>query len=58
MYGGGNGIGPIAGGAGSAALAYTGTGNLVLPLIVAGIAITIGILLSIRNRKMRKLTAA
>jgi hypothetical protein len=58
MYGGGNGIGPIAGGASASALAYTGTGSILLPLIITGIALTLGIALMFRKRYIRRLTTS
>lgn len=53
MYGASSGIGPMAGGGGGAVLAYTGTGSLLVPLVIAGIAVTVGILLTIRARVLR-----
>ncbi|MBF4588387.1 MULTISPECIES: hypothetical protein [unclassified Curtobacterium] len=50
MYGGGNGLGPTAGGLGVSALAYTGTGSMLLPLVVTGLALALGIALLARKR--------
>lgn len=59
MYGGGNGFGPIAGGTSAGVLAYTGTGSMLLPLIIAGIALVLGVALMLRTRLVtRKVTAA
>ncbi len=54
MYGGGSGIGPIAGGGAGATLAYTGTGDLVFPLVIAAVALVVGTLLSIRSRRFAR----
>lgn len=53
MYGG---IGPIASGGTGAALAYTGTGSLVLPLVVSGMSLVVAALLVIRSRKLAQVT--
>jgi hypothetical protein len=49
MYGTGPG-GTLIGGAGASTLAYTGTGSLVLPLVLASIAFAIGAALVVRGR--------
>jgi len=55
MYGSGNGIGPIAGGGGGATvLAFTGTGSMVLPLVVAGVVLVLGVLLAVRGRLLAR----
>jgi len=54
MYGANSGIGPMVGGGGSAVLAYTGTGSLVLPLVITAGALALGILLAIRARVLRE----
>lgn len=50
MYSGGNGLGPTAGGLGVSALAYTGTGSLLLPLVITGLALALGVALLVRKR--------
>jgi hypothetical protein len=58
MYGSGNAIAPIAGGAGTSVLAYTGTGSMLVPIIVATLGLAIGIALAIRNRMIRRIHSA
>jgi len=53
MYGNGNPIAPIAGGAGTSVLAYTGTGSVAVPIVLAALGLAIGIALAIRNRMIR-----
>jgi hypothetical protein len=45
-----NGIGPSAGGLGGGVLAYTGTGSLVVPIVIAAVGLAIGLALLVRNR--------
>ncbi|PZF57693.1 hypothetical protein DEJ23_06000 [Curtobacterium sp. MCSS17_008] len=49
MYGSGSGIGPTIGGGSAAALAYTGSGSMVLPAVIASASLVLGILLALRN---------
>ena len=56
MYGSPDGLGPIASTSGTAVLAYTGTGSMLAPLIVAGLALTMGTLLVLRRRMLERRT--
>jgi hypothetical protein len=50
MYGTGTGI--SGGGVGVSVLAYTGTGSLMLPLVVASLALLVGAALVVRQRML------
>lgn len=53
MYGTGPG-GTLLGGAGVSTLAYTGTGSLVLPLVVAAVSLALGVALVVRKRVLAR----
>jgi LPXTG-motif cell wall-anchored protein len=57
MYGSGSGGSAFIGGTGASVLAYTGTGSMVLPLIIAAAALALGVALIIRKRAMARLVA-
>jgi hypothetical protein len=52
MYG--SSSGPLIGGTGASVLAYTGTGSLVLPMVLACVALAVGIALTIRKRHLAR----
>jgi hypothetical protein len=58
MYGTGPGSSALIGGTGASVLAYTGTGSMVLPLILAAAAFVLGVALVIRKRALNRDVAA